>query len=125
MKAAGRLVHILVNREVRIMRADMNPLPVKDLVIVEEAMTEISDTIWMREEVLHITRKVQDLLATGKVQEVLSTLRLLMTAFEMMYLEVAGDLIPAALKIKNTSREAGPLTAKGTQIAPALWLYDI
>lgn len=122
----GRLVLILVNLEVHVMKADMNSLLAEGLNIVEEAMTEVRDTILRREEVpdtilrreevLDITRKIQDLEATaGKL---LPVLRLLMTGFEMMYLRVAGDLTASALQIEITSPEARLLIAKRTQITP-------
>lgn len=77
---------------------------------------EVPDTILRREEVLDITRKIQDLEATaGKL---LPVLRLLMTGFEMMYLQVAGDLTASALQIENASLEARLLNAKRTKIAP-------
>lgn len=121
-----RLVLILVNLEVHVLKADMNSLLVEDHNIVKEAMTEIlnttlrteevPDTILRREEVLDITRKIQDLEATaGKL---LPALRLLMTGFEMMYLQVAGDLTALALQIQNTNLEACLLNTKRTQIAP-------
>lgn len=121
-----RLVLILVNLEVHVLKADMNSLLVEDHNIVKEAMTEIlnttlrteevPDTILRREEVLDITRKIQDLEATaGKL---LPALRLLMTGFEMMYLQVAGDLTALALQIQNTNLEACLLNTKRTQITP-------
>lgn len=121
-----RLVLILVNLEVHVLKADMNSLLVEDHNIVKEAMTEIRnttlrteevpDTILRREEVLDITRKIQDLEATaGKL---LHALRLLMTGFEMMYLQVAGDLTALALQIQNTNLEACLLNTKRTQITP-------
>lgn len=121
-----RLVLILVNLEVHVLKADMNSLLVEDHNIVKEAMTEIlnttlrteevPDTILRREEVLDITRKIQDLEATaGKL---LHALRLLMTGFEMMYLQVAGDLTALALQIQNTNLEACLLNTKRTQITP-------
>lgn len=113
-----------MNLEVHVLKADMNSLLVEDHNIVKEAMTEIRnttlrteevpDTILRREEVLDITRKIQDLEAiAGKL---LPALRLLMTGFEMMYLQVAGDLTALALQIQNTNLEACLLNTKRTQM---------
>jgi hypothetical protein len=55
----GGLFYILVDLEVQTMKIDMGG--VKDLVLVEELMTRQSNIIMMKEEVLVIPKKIQDM----------------------------------------------------------------
>jgi hypothetical protein len=55
----GGLFYILVDLEVQTMKIDLGG--VKDLVLVEELMTRQSNIIMMKEEVLVIPKKIQDM----------------------------------------------------------------
>jgi hypothetical protein len=55
----GGLFYILVDLEVQTMKIDMGG--VKDLVLLEELMTRQSNIIMMKEEVLVIPKKIQDM----------------------------------------------------------------
>lgn len=117
MKAAGRLVGIVLNLKVHVMRSDMNFLLVKDLILVEEVMTEIRD-IFPMIEVLDITQKIQDLEVT---KNPLSALRLSIIGFEMSHLQVADKLAAVTLQMEMRGLGAGLLTVKQSRIAPTPW----
>lgn len=87
---AGRLLHIVVDLEVHLLRKDTMGIIAKESVLVEEVMMGVSNIIMMKEEVLDILKKIQDMEVLG---EVLPVLKLLMTGFEMMSMEAVGSQI--------------------------------
>jgi hypothetical protein len=88
---------------------------VKDVVLVEELMSRLSDIMMMKEEVLVIPKKIQDVEVLRKV---LLALRLLMTGFEMTKYEVSGRLMSTCFHRQSPGLGTGHLTFK--RIMP-LW----
>lgn len=113
---AGRLVHIRVDIEAHIMRKDTSGVIAKDLVLVEEVWMDVSDIIMMKQEVLDMPKKIQDMEVKG---ELLPALRLLMTGFEMMSMETVGS------QIQNPSQDSGHLIFKRTWIRPVPQWYAV
>lgn len=87
---ARRVVHIMVDLEAHSLRTDMKGVIAKDLVLFKEARKEVPNIIMMKEEVHNMPKKTQDMEVLG---EVLPTLRLSMTGFEMMSVEAVGSQV--------------------------------
>lgn len=109
-------MHIVVDLEAHIMRKDTSGVIAKDLVLFEEVWMEVSSIIMMKEEVLDMPKKIQDM---EFQREVLPALRLLMTGFEIMGMEAVGS------QIQNPSQESGYLTLKRTWIGPIPQWYAL
>lgn len=60
-------MHIVVVLEAHRMRIHMNVVTMSGLVLVEGMMTEISDTITMKEEVLDMIKKFEGMVITEEV----------------------------------------------------------